>query len=83
MVVFSESAQSLKVYLAQCKVKERALMMFNAVGASVHVASSRMSCSSASSVFVHKRLIEARSRVSWHKFVGVNTTSTTRWSVLC
>lgn len=73
MVIFSESAQSLKGYLAQCKVKERALMMFMRLVLAFMLHRGRMSCSSASvsicSQTVHRgEVTRFLAQVRWGKY---------------
>lgn len=73
MLIFGESAHSLKGYLSQCKIKERAAMMFMRVVLAFMLHQGRMSCSAAavtiSSQTVHRgEVTRFLAQVRWGKY---------------
>lgn len=73
MIIVAESARSLKGYLAQCNVKERAVMMFMRLVLAFILHRGRMSCSAAAvsicSEAVHRgEVTRFLAQVRWRKF---------------
>lgn len=73
MIIVAESAKSLKGYLAQCNLKERALMMFMRMVLAFILHRGRMSCSAAAgsicSEAVHRaEMCRFMAQVRWRKF---------------
>lgn len=73
MLIFGESARTLKGYLAQCKIKDRALMMFMRLVLAFILHRGRMSCSAAAgsicSSTVHRgEVTRFLAQVRWRKY---------------
>lgn len=73
MIIVAESVKSLKGYLAQCNVKERALMMFMRLVLAFILHRGRMSCSAAAgsicSETVHRgEITRFLAQVRWRKY---------------
>ncbi len=76
MLIFAQSAKSLKGYLSQCSVKEQVLMMFMRMILGFMLHRGRMSCSSAAGSICSKRSTVAKSRAFYLGAGGEELTST-------
>ncbi len=78
MLIFGESARSLKGYLSQCEVRRSALNMFVRMVLAFVLHSGRMSCSQRPVACAQLPFIGAKSRAFWRRLAGESMISTNR-----